>query len=351
MSIIYVCSTAGFSGKTLTLLGLGQFLKRKNISFSYRKPVGNRPVYEDGTIVDDDAYFLNRVFELNVPLSELSAVMLTQDVVVKAYQKKLEPMLPKVADFIKKAKHNVDVLLLGGYGSIYSGEFMGISGVEIAKSVQAKVCLVVRYEGEWVVDYVLKAMHDFSGLKLGVVFNDLREEHFYNYRDLIRPYLESEGITILGELPHHGKLAAVSVKDLREYLGARLLGHTGEERLVENFLIGGMQVDKAIQYFRRMPNFGVIVGGDRSDIQLAAIETGAVCLILTGGLYPNEIILAKAEENKVAILVVEEDTYTVAKRTERLPAQARIRHPEKLACAFEVTARYLNEEKLKEFWA
>ncbi|AEH44235.1 DRTGG domain protein [Thermodesulfatator indicus DSM 15286] len=349
MSIVYVCSTSGFSGKTLALLGLGQFFKKKNIPFSYRKPVGNRPVYQNGYIVDDDAAFLAKVFELDVPLDKLSAVILTQDTVVKGFKGELEALMPQVLTFCEEAQKEADVLLLGGYGSLYSGKFLGISGVDLAKSLNAHICLVVRYEGEYVVDYILQAAQEFPEQKLGVIFNDIREEHLYNYQDLIKPYLEKKGIEILGEIPHHNKLAAVSVKDLREYLGARLLGHTAEDRLVESFLIGGMQVDKAIQYFRKLSNFGVIVGGDRSDIQLAAIETGAVCLILTGGLYPNEIILARAEEKQVAILIAKEDTYSVARRTERLPGQARIRHPEKLSCAFEITARSLDYDKLAEF--
>ncbi|OAG28440.1 phosphotransacetylase family protein [Thermodesulfatator autotrophicus] len=351
MSIIYVCSTSGFSGKTLALLGLGQFLRKEKLAFSYRKPIGNRPVYQNGYIVDDDAAFLAQVFELDIPLDKLSAIILTQDTVVKGFKREIEPLMPQVLNFCEEAQKDADILLLGGYGSLYSGKFLGISGVDLAKKLKAHICLVVRYEGEYVVDYILQAVQEFPGQKCGVILNDLREEHLYNYQDLVKPYLEKMGIEILGEIPHHNKLAAVSVRDLREYLGARILGYTAEDRLVESFLIGGMQVDKAIQYFRKLSNFGVIVGGDRSDIQLAAIETGAVCLILTGGLYPNEIILAHAEEKKVAILVAEEDTYSVARRVERLPAQARIRHPEKLACALEVTARALNYEKLAKFIA
>ena len=86
-----------------------------------------------------------------------------------------------------------------------------------------------------------------------------------------------------------------------------------------------MQVDKAIEYFKKIRNNAVIVGGDRADIQLSAIESGSVCLILTGELYPSEIILSVAEQKNIPILVVREDTYSIAKKLERLSVRLRLR--------------------------
>ncbi len=348
MKTIYVCSTAGFSGKTLVSLAMGTFLREKGIPFTYRKPVGNRPVFLNDTVVDDDALFVAQTLGLDIPPETLSAVILTQDLLVQGFKGEAKGLFEKVVEACKGTIQDEEILLLGGYGSLYSGAFLGISGLDLAKALEARVVLVVRYEGEYVVDYVLKAVEDLKGLPVAVVFNDLTQADFYNYKDLVRPFLQAQGIPILGEIPHDDLLAAVSVKELRDYLGAKLLGNMAEDRLVEHFLIGGMQVDKAIQYFRQAPNFGVIVGGDRSDIQLAAIETGAVCLLLTGGLYPNEIILARAEEAGVPILILQEDTYSVARKVERLPMQTRIRHPQKLARALELGRRHLEEGVLKQ---
>ncbi len=349
MKIVYITSIAGFAGKTLTTLGIGTFLKERGITFTYRKPLANRPVFQNDIIVDDDAYFVAQTLGLDVPLEELSSLILTQDVLVQGFKGELEGAFAKILTHCQKAAQQGEVLLLGGYGSLYTGAFLGVSGLALAKSLGAKVVLVVRYQGEYVIDYILKAQEDLEGLSVGVIFNDLTEPLSYNYRDLVRPYLDRKGLKILGEIPHDPLLAAVSVKELKEYLGAKLLGSLREDRLVEHFLIGGMQVDKAIQYFRRAPNFGVIVGGDRSDIQLAAIETGAVCLLLTGGFYPNEIILARAEEAGVPILILDDDTYSVARKVERLPIQTRIRHPRKTARALELTRKHLNYDLLQEF--
>ncbi len=347
MKTIYVCSTMAFSGKTLISLAIGTYLKEKGISFTYRKPVGNRPTFLNGVIVDEDALFVSQALGISVPPEELSALILTQDLLVQGFKGKTKNLFEKVLKTCREVFKTEEILLSVGYGNLYSGTFLNISGLSLAKALKARVILVVRYEGEYIVDYVLKAIEDLEGLKVGLVFNDLSPEDFYNYKDLIRPFFEAQGISILGEIPHDDILASVSVKELKEYLGAKLLGNVSEDRLVKHFLIGGMQVDKAIQYFRQTPDFGVIVGGDRSDIQLAAIETGAVCLLLTGGLYPNEIIMAHAEEAGVPILILQEDTYSVARKVEHLPMKTRIRHPQKLTRALELGRKYIDQEILQ----
>ena len=52
--------------------------------------------------------------------------------------------------------------------------------------------------------------------------------------------------------------------------------------MVENFLIGTMQVENFLTHFKKHRNSAVIVGGDRSDVQLVALEGDCPCLILTG---------------------------------------------------------------------
>jgi BioD-like phosphotransacetylase family protein len=72
------------------------------------------------------------------------------------------------------------------------------------------------------------------------------------------------------------------------------------------------------------------VGGDRADVQLAAIEAGTQCLILTGNLYPNEIVISKADITGIPIVVVRGDTFSVAKRVEELSSKLRLKEKEKV---------------------
>jgi BioD-like phosphotransacetylase family protein len=100
--------------------------------------------------------------------------------------------------------------------------------------------------------------------------------------------------------------------------------------MIERFCVGAMDVEHALRVFRGIPRKAVVTGGYRTDIQLAALETDTVCLVLTGGVSPNEIILARAREKGVAILTVPEDTMTAVERFEHLLGRIRIREPEKI---------------------
>ena len=69
-----------------------------------------------------------------------------------------------------------------------------------------------------------------------------------------------------------------------------------------------MNADAAISRLRRTKNNAVITGGDRVDIQIAALETSAACLILTGCLEPRSLIIKHANELGIPVLLVGTNT-------------------------------------------
>jgi len=109
----------------------------------------------------------------------------------------------------------------------------------------------------------------------------------------------------------------------------RLRREDGGKAMIERFCVGAMDVEHALRVFRGIPRKAVVTGGHRTDIQLAALETDTVCLVLTGGVAPNELILARAREKGVALLTVAEDTVATVDRFESLLGRLRIREPEK----------------------
>jgi BioD-like phosphotransacetylase family protein len=81
-------------------------------------------------------------------------------------------------------------------------------------------------------------------------------------------------------------------------------------------MIGAMSAGSALTYFRQRPNKAVITGGDRHDLQIAALETSTRCLILTGGQQPSSVVLQRAQEVEVPIIVVKPDTLTTLRTVE-----------------------------------
>jgi len=126
-------------------------------------------------------------------------------------------------------------------------------------------------------------------------------------------------------------LAAPSVAELAEGLHAEILigaEHTGE--LVENMMVGAMTSEAALTHFRRKRNKAVITGGDRADIQLAALETSTRCLILTGNLYPSPGVLRRADELDVSVLLVNLDTLSTVEVVEGFLGRSRVQLPQKI---------------------
>ncbi|MDA8098426.1 MAG: DRTGG domain-containing protein, partial [Nitrospiraceae bacterium] len=112
--------------------------------------------------------------------------------------------------------------------------------------------------------------------------------------------------------------------------GTVMCGEEGLDEFVESFSIGAMDVDSALNYFRRTPNKAVITGAHRSDIQLAALETSTKVIILTGGFQTNEVVLGKARSRGIPILSVPDDTFTTIDKIELRMGKTSIRERRKV---------------------
>jgi BioD-like phosphotransacetylase family protein len=69
-------------------------------------------------------------------------------------------------------------------------------------------------------------------------------------------------------------------------------------------------------------------------IQLAALETSTCCLILTGNIRPNPLILGRAEEVGVPIILTRHDTMAAVETIETFFGKTRF-HQEKKVESFE----------------
>ncbi len=103
-----------------------------------------------------------------------------------------------------------------------------------------------------------------------------------------------------------------------------------------------MNAESALHFFQRVPNKAVIIGGDRADIQIAALQTPTRCLILTGDLYPSEAIVARAEELGVPVVLVPQDTSTTAEICEQLQGHLTLHSERKVSRAKEIIHRCLD---------
>ena len=317
MTALYITSIERRTGKDLLTMGLMNRMIRDGLKLGYFKALGHFPAKVGDTIVDSRALLIHRYFGLEDPVELTCPVVVTQDLVMQNYKEGVTGLLEKVTGAFEKVSDEKDVVIVSCDNNFSDGSSFDLSSRRLIRLLTARALFVERYECDFCVDLLIELKEIMGKSMMGVVFNKVKPLHYEEIEKFVVPFLMSKGINVFGLLPTDTLLESIVAQELAEHLGADVVcGRKQLEVLLESFLVGGMGVDKFVGYLLSRKGAGVIVGGDRSDIQMAAIENKARCLILSGGMYPNDIIIGRAEEKGVPILVVSDDTYTVAKNVE-----------------------------------
>ncbi len=341
--ILLVGSTAACSGKSATILGLGARLQAEHLKLAYGKPLGTYfEAATSGQHVEADVHFVTAM--LNLPDSQRHAPLLSLD--PRAIRACLQDGAPP--DYTQAwqnyaAAITADLALLEGPSTLAEGRLFSLSVEQMATAVAASVLLVARYRNLSLIDDLLDARVLLGDRLLGVLLNDIPEPELPILEQEVRPFLESQNIPVFGLLPRNALLRSVSVRELTQQLQAKVLCR--EDRLdlmVESLTIGAMNVNSALEYFRRERNMAVVTGGDRSELQMAALETSTNCLILTGHTPPQDFILSRAEDLEIPILSVDLDTLSTVEIADRAFGQVRLQEPIKVECVQDLMATHFD---------
>lgn len=334
MKAIFVTSVEPYTGKSAVCLALGKKLQSQEFSVGYLKPLSTQPWRTaDGKLADEDAAFVCAELGLSVHPAELSPLIVTSST-LRSRLKGVgqDDPLEKIMATAEKVAADKDVLILEGGASLRQGYAMGISNLRLAEAFAAPVLVMVRYHNEMqVIDDALATKKRLGDQSMGVILNHIPDNAREFIDEYAVPYIIGNGIEVLGCLPSKPSLSALSVEELIELLGAEVLtDYVDPNALAETFTVGAMTVDAALSRFRRQQNKAVITGGDRADIQLAALETSTVVLILTGNLHPSPVVIHQAENLQVPILLVKDNTMETVETIERAYGKTRLQQPEKL---------------------
>jgi len=220
-----------------------------------------------------------------------------------------------------------DVMFLEGGGHFAVGGAAGLTDRDVADVLDGETLLVAPYTEPGDVDRVFSAERHLGDRFAGVLFNAVPDAALDELTADVLPFLERRGIHTFGALPRVQELAGVTVAELAEELGADVATREAPtDAYLERFVVGAMGPDEALRQFRRTRAAAMITGGDRSEIQTAALEApGVDCLLLTGGFRLSGAVLGRAEEAGVPVLVVDTDTATAVERTESILRSGRTR--------------------------
>jgi hypothetical protein len=147
--------------------------------------------------------------------------------------------------------------------------------------------------------------------------------------------LTNGGLRPLALLAEDLALAAPSVAEIGEALGATVLhAAENENEVVEDVLIAPVYADPARPHFRRYAHKAILAPFNKTDLHLAAIETEAACLVITGGKDPSPYIIDRAHHGNTTLLLSPKDTPGTVASLGDVWSHSRFRGEGKAAAAF-----------------
>jgi BioD-like phosphotransacetylase family protein len=335
MTTLLVTSTAEGTGKTAISIALAGLARDRGASAGYMKPKGTRLESVVGKTRDRDPALAKERLGLDADLATLEPVVYSPTFVREAIRGREDPaaLRERVAEQFAALAADREVMVLEGGGRLQTGGIVELTDADVASLIDADVLLVSRYDDPTDLDDVLAAAEWLGDRLAGVLFNGVESADADDLTEDAIPFLEGRGVETVGVVPHDDDLAGVTVADLAGGIGAETVtsdAPTGG--LVERFAVGAMGGDAAFERLRRSRGTAVVTGGDRPDVQAAALEApGVECLVLTGGYSPPSTVVGTAEDRGVPVLRVRADTRTTVDRLEASLRTGRIREPRAIA--------------------
>ncbi len=350
---LLIGSCEPFSGKSALVLGIAQQLNQSGHSIRFGKPLATSLDWDPDQgslpqpLIDDDVRFVGETLGFKADRLLPSLHLLCQATATS----RLGSGQLDAGEGFGQLRQQVDqhdgITLLEGAGSLNEGLLYGLSLPQLAEGLEAKVVLVHLWQDSRSVEPLLAAKQSLGNRLVGVVLNAVTPEEVDSLERQVVPTLENLGLTVFGVMPRSPLLRSVTVGELVRRLDARVICcKDRQELLVETLSIGAMNVNSAMEFFRRRRNMAVVTGADRTDIQLAALESSTQCLILTGAGEPLPQLISRAEELDVPLLKVERDTLATVEVIEQAFGHVRLHEAVKATYAFRLVEEHCHLDRL-----
>ncbi len=354
---LLVGSCEPFSGKSAVVLGIARHCLATNQLIRLGKPLATSLELNKADchpavnhLIDDDVRFVGETLGLHdeqlLPSIELIEPESAQARLIKS---DLSPgaKFDSLKNQIKEPFSGITILEAAG--SLHEGLLYGLSIDQLAKELDASVLLVHLWQDSRSLDALLAAQQKLGKNLSGVILNAVNPQDVHLLNKSVVPALETLGFSVYGVMPRSPLLRSVSVAELVRRLDARVVCCPERlELMVETLSIGAMNVNSAMEFFRRRRNMAVVTGADRTDIQLAALEASTQCLILTGAGEPLPQLINRAEELDVPLLKVDQDTLATVEVIEQAFGHVRLHEAVKATYAFKLVEEHCHLTRLFE---
>lgn len=196
----------------------------------------------------------------------------------------------------------------------------GDDSQQAAEQLDARIVVVHRGDPSAAIDELTGAAAALGARLRGVVVTavPLRRQA------AARAAVLGAGLPLLAVLPEDRGLYAPSIGEIAETLdGELILGEPDLDQSIEHILINPVTVDPGQSYYARLRNKAVITRSDKTDLQLAALQTQTDLLILTGGMSPSPYTIDRAAGEEVPLLLTRGTTPQTVRALEDIFTRSR----------------------------
>ena len=107
-------------------------------------------------------------------------------------------------------------------------------------------------------------------------------------------------------------------------------------------MLGAMTVDTGPLYYGLKANKAVVLRSERTDMQLAALQTSTKCLVLSGKRELLPQVMNEAEEKEVPIIQTDDTVTNIVSSIENALARNRFNQTQKLPRLAELMEQYFD---------
>src|SRR3954454_17605069 len=242
---LFIAATRQNEGKTTTSLGLLSAIQKCHPRVGYIKPVGQRFVEIDEQKIDEDTVLMDRVYQLNCPLLDMSPIAVEPDFTRKYLESSnYDALVKKIQKAFDRVAWEKDFVLCEGSGHAGVGSVFDLSNARVAKLLGAKVVIVTQGGIGKPIDEVAlnQALFEKEGVEIiGVILNKVVEEKVSYVADFARRGLKRKGLDLLGVIPHRRLLSNPTVELIRDELNAESLNCArNPNNLIDDVVVGAM---------------------------------------------------------------------------------------------------------------
>ena len=360
MKKVFVAATRQNDGKTTVSIGLLHAFQKRFSSVAYMKPVGQHYKLIDDMKIDKDAVLFGETYGFKDKFSLMSPIAVPQGFTEKyiAGGRRID-LIGKVKKAYTSLSKGKDFMLIEGTGHAGVGSVFDLSNADVAKELGAKVILVALGGIGRSIDEIMlnKALFELKGVELaGVIVNKVRPEKYDKVSPLIEKGLKAHGVNVLGMIPFVNMLIKPTIRGIARDLNAKLLsGKSSLYNIVEKCVIGDMLPHDALDAFS--VNTLLIVPANREGLVMTALCGNMLGseviyyvsgIVFTGGIKPHPKILNLIKRTQIPLLLVEDDSFTVASKINQMLVKVESDESEKIKKAQSLVEQYVDIDQICE---